>query len=827
MKRLVPIFALLLVAATAEEVRSYRAGRAALEDRIYDVAERNLTEFIQKFPNSDRANDAHLLLAQAQFFQGKWQAAVQTTEAALSKWPEWKPDSLRFWQAEALSAGGKFGAAETRYAEVAEKFPRSTFRDPAWFGLAFVQFKQAHYEIAEQTLDKLLKFNPRPELAQDATVLRGQIYLALGKFEQADAAFEDVIKKASGSRPFYRAHLWTAESLMRRGQFDEAIKHDSIVLDAFKAKPNRPVDAQLAAEAWYNVGWTYWRDGKFDNAADGFLQALTNAQSEQLKRDALLKLGEAYARAGEISDGISKLKEFLQVHPADPIADEVQMAIGNLWFENKNYAAALPEYAALVSNYPQSSLVARGNFNAGWAAWRLDQNEEALKYFQQAFALTRDPAIASESLFKVADAQYGLGRFADAVISYQQFISTYSDNKQIDRALFQLAQAYDKLRNADAAIATFESLVKQFPQTALAPEAQFFIGQIYVGLGRENDARTAFRAVLRNFAESSWTGNAALAIGQSFYREGKYDEALAELEPLSARGPDDELAQRALYHRGWAWIMKGQLETKTLPLFTEFLKAYPQSPVAADVQFWVADYYLGKKDYVKAQEQFQSLAENHPASALADKAQYFAARAAYSRQDFKTAIDLFEGLLKKFPESSFRCDARFGEGDALTELNQFDNALIVFDTLVKQFPDCYLICEALGRKGDCQATLNRHEDAIATFRKALDCSQDPTVRNQLLWKLGLSLERAGKLDEALQAYAKPLYEATAATDTSEPPERFWLCKAARDAARVKEQQQQWRDAITLYQKLTESCPDMKTLAEDKIRRIRTEHVILF
>jgi hypothetical protein len=44
---------------------------------------------------------------------------------------------------------------------------------------------------------------------------------------------------------------------------------------------------------------------------------------------------------------------------------------------------------------------------------------------------------------------------------------------------------------------------------------------------------------------------------------------------------------------------------------------------------------------------------------------------------------------------------------------------------------------------------------------------------------------------------------------------------------LKEQQQQWRDAITLYQKLGEVCPDLKPLAEDRIRRIRIEHVILF
>lgn len=212
---------------------------------------------------------------------------------------------------------------------------------------------------------------------------------------------------------------------------------------------------------------------------------------------------------------------------------------------------------------------------------------------------------------------------------------------------------------------------------------------------------------------------------------------------------------------------------------------------------------------------------------MADSAQYLAARAAYSRQDYQAAISLFEGLLKKFPESSWRCDARFGEGDALTELGKFDDALLVFDSLVKEFPDCYLVCEAQGRRGDCQFTLGRFEDATASYRKSLDCAQGTAMRNQALFKIGLSYEKQGKLEDALEFYTKPLYEAKVAPDTNEPPERFWACKAGRAAADIKEQRQQWRDAITLYQKLLESCPDLKPLVEDRIRRIRVEHVILF
>jgi TolA-binding protein len=275
-------------------------------------------------------------------------------------------------------------------------------------------------------------------------------------------------------------------------------------------------------------------------------------------------------------------------------------------------------------------------------------------------------------------------------------------------------------------------------------------------------------------------------------------------------------------------VQKGQAE-KTLADFVEFVKKFPESLLAPDAQFWIADYHLKKKDYIKAQEQFQLLVKSYPTSKLSDTAQYMAARAAYLRQDYKPAIELYEAVLKNFPDSGWRCDARFGEGDALSELNQFGDALLVFDSFIKDFPDCYLAAEAIGRKGDMQFTLGRFEEAIASYRKALDAARegDPTFRNQLYYGIGLSYEKASKLDEAFEWYSKAVYEQAAAPDPNTPPERFWMCKAGFAAGTIKERREQWREAIILYQRLADLCPDMKTLLEQKIRKLRVDHVILF
>jgi len=820
MKRFVPLLALLFVAATSlEENRQFQVAEAAFNDKLYDVATRQLQEFLEKYPQSPRASNALYLLGRTQLNLNDWETALRTLQAALAKWPDKRADGVVFWIGEAHSWGGEFAAAATRYEELIEKYPWSPLVPAAWYELAAAQFRQGRYDAAGAALDKLAPTRPSDELARDAELLRGQLLLARQEFTKADAALEAVAHKAGPtSRAFYQANYWLGESLAHRQQFAAALARYAVVTEAFKAKPYQPVDAQLAGEAWFAAGWTHWNAGEFAAAGAAFKMALATATRRELKRDALLKVAECAAWSGQPGDSVAGLKDFLATHPGDPLADAAQLAIGDLLFNKGDHVAALTEYARLLTTYTNSSLRVRAGTQAGWCAWQLQQFPAALDYFQKTLPLVKDDGAAAEVEFKIADVHVALGQFPEAAGDLQRLITGHPQSAALDRAYFQLGEADRRAGNAGAAAAAFATLVQNYRQSAFAPQAQYNLGQLLVAERREDAARAAFAAVVSNFPATVWASNAVLAVGESWAREGRPAAAGAEFDKLISNGLESELAQQAFYSRGWV-----RPREKTLAEFTEFLAAHPQAKLAADIQYWIADEYLRQRDYLKAQAQFQSVAETYPASRVADAAQYFAGRAAYGRQDFETAIKLYEALVKKFPQSSWRCDARFGQGDALSELGRFDDALLVFTALTKEFPDCPLAGEAWGRQGDCQYSLSRYDDALASYRKALDAAKDTALRNQAFFKLGQTFEVQQKLDEAIQQYTKALYETTAAPDPTEPIERFWSCKAARAAANLKEQQTQWADAITLYKKLGELCPELKELAEDRIRKLIAAH----
>ena len=219
----------------------------------------------------------------------------------------------------------------------------------------------------------------------------------------------------------------------------------------------------------------------------------------------------------KVAAGVARLKEFLAERPKDPLAEDVQMAIADLFFARDDFAAALPEYQQLITRFPQSRLTPRANYRAGWCEVKTGKPTDALAHFQQAFNTAgSDAALAADALFKIGDVQFEAGQLQEASASYQRLVSSYPASPLIERALFQLGHVYQRMQNADVAVHVFQSLVEQFPTGERAAEAQFQIGLIQASTGNETAAREAFAQVTKKFPNHRLAQQSQLAIGESF-----------------------------------------------------------------------------------------------------------------------------------------------------------------------------------------------------------------------------------------------------------------------------------------------------------------------
>jgi len=122
----------------------------------------------------------------------------------------------------------------------------------------------------------------------------------------------------------------------------------------------------------------------------------------------------------------------------------------------------------------------------------------------------------------------------------------------------------------------------------------------------------------------------------------------------------------------------------------------------------------------------------------------------------------------------------------------------------------------LGRKSPPQY------DAAVDAYDALAAMPDvtPAWRNQALYKKGRTLEQLGREPEALTAYYDVLEKTVA-----EGGEFFWFYKAGFDAAHLFEEQENWKAAIGVYQKMSKLEGPRSAQVKERLSRLRLEKFI--
>jgi len=104
--------------------------------------------------------------------------------------------------------------------------------------------------------------------------------------------------------------------------------------------------------------------------------------------------------------------------------------------------------------------------------------------------------------------------------------------------------------------------------------------------------------------------------------------------------------------------------------------------------------------YAAAAEGFAEFLRAYPDSELAPNAQYWMAEGYYVTRDFPTALGLFEQLLESYPDSSKRADALLKIGFSHFEMRQWNQARAALEQVRSEHPNTTLARLAEGRLRD-------------------------------------------------------------------------------------------------------------------------------
>jgi TolA-binding protein len=255
----------------------FRLARRAFDAKDYALASTEFQKFSVDFTNHPDLPKAQFLLGESYFNLGRHQDAIPAYERLLNNFDKSDDTPLAvFHLASAYYALEKYDDASRNYTRLIEEYPSSDYAGPAQFNLALA-------------------------------------YKKLGKLDMAQYAYQKYVASAKPGDAQAQSALWETYQIQKdRKDFDGAVATLAQIRSAPKA------DADLAFETYYRESEVRIAAGRPDEALAVWekMRAMKPANS-QFRLQALIKLGEAYEKAGDPASAADAYDDLARSGPKD------------------------------------------------------------------------------------------------------------------------------------------------------------------------------------------------------------------------------------------------------------------------------------------------------------------------------------------------------------------------------------------------------------------------------------------------------------------------------------------------------------------------------
>jgi TolA-binding protein len=815
------------LAASAREDRAYAAAASAFQDGMWSRAETEFAQFVQKYPKSDRLAEAVLLLAEAEFKQGKLPPAIALLKTRKAEAGN-LADQYVYWTGEAQFQNGDFSAAAETFVSLTRDFPESSLRlrvvVEAAVSLAQTNEWPQVVSLLEETngvFQRAAQMDPGNEL-----VSRGRLLLAQAKFVQNDFAGGFAILESVNPQTLDPGLEWQRAYLLYQNRLAAGDTNAALAVTTNLVQIARSEkDNGLQAEGLALRAGVLEQLGQKSDAIAAYQEILTmNAPAERQRR-AILKITELAIALDRFSDAEASLQKFPAQFPNSPVTDLALLTLGELHLKDyilqpaatNQLPAAQTCFEQFLRGFTNSPLTGRAYLDCGWCLWLAGLAPESFEAFQAAARRLPPSEDLAVARFKMGDALFVQKDFTNALENYRAVVDDFANFPAVaqtlgDRALYQMLRADLESTNADGAGSVMARILKLYSASDLADRSLLLVGEGLADARQPAAARALFQKFAETLPNSPLRPEVELAVARTYEREQDWPSAIAQYESWRNDFPTNTLLRpQADYALAQANFQAGN-ENNALALFTNFVAQFPTNGLAPLAQWWVADHYfrLGGTNDVDAERDYQMLYQNTNWQGmplvytnLAYQARLMAGHAAMGRQGYKDAIDHFTTLTSDTNcPVDLNAPALFAYGGALMLLDSpdtnnplanFQLATNVFNQICQLYPTNELNAQAWIEIGDCDLQLGAFDAATNAYAQVFGPNSPAAIsaRSRAQIGFGIVLEKKAAaaggdqsdlLQLALDNYLDVFYSRVGKNlRDGEVADPFWVKKAGLQA----------------------------------------------
>ncbi len=431
-----------------------RLGDSYLSTRNYERAKGYYDQLI----NDKTANQDYALFQQGiiQGLQGNNEGKLETLKSVVEKFPNSNyADDVAFEIPYIYFTEGDYDVAIEGLQKMIKQYPRSSYVPRALMTIGLVQYNKSDNEAAMATFQKIVKDYSTTSEAAQAMLSIENIYL-----DQGDAtsyihyATSNNINNLSEGEQDNLA-FQAARTLFSRGQYGPAVEAINAYFDKFP-KPRQEKHARFIR------GVSYYHTGHPEEALHDLNIILNDWTSEYTGRT-LMTVAALYLNLKEYNEAIVHLKK-LELN--SDFKENYGYAVTNLvkcYYEIGDFEQ-MDKYVELVKNYAKATEeeIATAHLYSAKAYLQKKDVESGIKELNLA-ALKSKAAVSAEARYRVALLQYESKQYDKAQKSAFDVIENMdSHDYWVAKSFILLADTYARKGDTLQARKTLESVIENY-----------------------------------------------------------------------------------------------------------------------------------------------------------------------------------------------------------------------------------------------------------------------------------------------------------------------------------------------------------------------------
>jgi tetratricopeptide (TPR) repeat protein len=808
----------------------YAIGVLNYQLKNFEEARKAFRVIVDEYPHSKFRDDAQYRIAESYRVEKNWEMAYQEFDKIT---PEMFPTQkhlipeARYKAAYCLMQLGRDDEALSRYAQFVTEYPDNRYITAAYFDMGTIYTRQKDYENALQNYQLAMESTDDPRLKAEIQYNIGENYFEQEDYESALTAYQKVLQDYPDSPFVQPAKFKIGECYMKLKDWQNAIQAYQVVLKDYPGSEYAPYSTFQVAEAYYQIP-------DYEKSLEWYKKVVENYPDDPVMPYAMYGMLWSLSKLKRYGELEKLARQFIAERKDDEDFDlqaaEMQMKVGDIYFEMAENAMTEGDVEAAISRYQQAAQ----EYAKTWTDYMdlpkfnlikcVSKFQEALSYYK----------IAEARDFKDTEALRNSAQAYEQVLDkfYRNFDISHDfpeRNTVIENSLMNLGLTYEKLQDWDNARRIYSEIPASSPNYK---KARLLIAETYISEGKTDQGIEYYRKLIAdpNFDRDSKT-LAEIKLADLLRHENRFQEAIQQYERIVQEYPDSEYADEAQYLIGLCYYSieprtKENVE-KAIEAFQKLIDNYPSSNNIADAYFGIAQSRkdLGEMgddtqwakiieicDYINSNFADKEDEKTQRIVANANLLKVYAVEKAGTTE---VGADALIASLRRVVESrtadeEARARSQLKIGHLLFEAEKYQEAIPEYQKVVDLFPNSAVTPLALYQVAVCYYKLQQYDAAAQTAKAALKYDLDPDMLVSVNYTLGLSLEKLGQEQEAIDAFK--IVVAQEGKVTKEDRKDI-IYAAHTELAKLYSTRQQYPEAVGEYQYISQHAKTDKIKAQ--------------